>query len=161
MVSHSKVAQQEPSSIQISSSSMLDDSHLNIELFKTKIQNKLNEINPIIGFYDAIILGWNKRLTIASYLLNREEDAKAKSTLEELVNIAEIEISRIKEATRDVNAMQVLLRDKMQDLNMLALRQSSAIDFNANLEVNEFKKVLYAADALLELRQKIVKEISA
>jgi hypothetical protein len=137
----------------------LADGQVNIQLFKTQIQNKLNEINPIIGFYDSIIIGWNKRFTLASYLLNREESSKDKETLKELATVAEIEISRIEKATQDVKEMQVLLREKIQDLNILALRQSSAIDFNANIEIDSFKKAIYAADALLELRQKIVKEI--
>lgn len=160
MGSHNKNLQKESSGVMAPQSSVLNDAHFNIQVFKNQIQNKLNEINPIIGFYDAIILGWNKRLTLAEYLLNREEDPNAKSNLKELLSIAKIEVERIKEATRDVAGMQVLLRDKMQDLNMLALRQSSAVDFNANLEIDDFKKVLYAADALLELRQQIVKEIT-
>lgn len=138
---------------------LVDDEQVNIKVFKTQIQDKLNEINPIIGFYDSIILGWNKRRTLALYLLNREEVPKDKEILSELARVAEVEISRIENAMQDVKDMQVLLRDKIQDLNILALRQSSAVDFHVNIEIDSFKKALYAADALLELRQKIVKEI--
>lgn len=137
-----------------------NDSIINIALFKDQIQNKLNEISPIIGFYDAIILGWTKRLTVAQYLLNTENDPKSRNNLKELSSIASLEIERIKIATRDVNEMQSILRDKMQDLNMLAVRQSSAIEFNAGLEIESFKKVLFAADALLELRQQNVKGLT-
>lgn len=144
---------------QVDSVIPMEDGQVNIQLFKTQIQNKLNEINPIIGFYDSIILGWKKRLTLANYLLNREESTKDKETLKELAKVATIEISRIEKATQEVKEMQILLRDKIQDLNILALRQSSAIEFNDNIELDPFKKALYAADALLELRQKTVKEI--
>jgi hypothetical protein len=135
----------------------------NITLFKERLKQKRDELIPIVEFYETLREGWENRVGIAKRALNNVANLSKADTknIMELISIAQLEIKRIDDSFLETSMMSEALSRKMQDLDMMALRQSSGvpgIEFNADLD--SINRVFHQADALIELRQNTMKELS-
>lgn len=139
------------------------DNEVNIELFKRRIEEKRQELLPIVAFYQTLRDGWIKRGHIAEVALENIQglSKQDRDKLNELIDIAVIEIERIDDTFRETSQIFGSLRGKIQDLDMLALRQSSAVpNINATFDIESINRIFHQADALIELRQEKFKELT-
>lgn len=135
----------------------------NITLFKERLQQKRNELIPIVEFYETLREGWENRVSIAERALSHIGNlSKAdKRNIEELISIAQLEIKRIDDSFLETSMISDALMRKVQDLDMLAVRQSSEVPgVEFKVDIDSINRVFHQADALIELRQNKMKELA-
>lgn len=135
----------------------------NLALFKERLQQKRTELIPVVEFYETLREGWENRVGIAERALRhiRNLSKADKRNIEELISIARLEIKRIDDSFLETSMISDALWRKMQDLDMMALRQSSAVpNVEFNVDIDSINRVFHQADALIELRQNKMKELS-
>lgn len=135
----------------------------NITLFKSRLETKREELIPLVAFFEELKQGWEKRIAVASQVLSLQanrpkEDVKK---LQELIKIAQLEVKRIDDTFLEVSKISDELRVKIQDLDMIALRKISEVPgVSFLIDVDSINRAVHQADALIEIRQNKIKELT-
>lgn len=140
------------------------DGQVNLTLFKSRLQAKREELIPLVSFYEDLREGWENRVAIAETALRNIKNISAedRAKLKELMEIAHLEIQRIDDTFLETSKISDDLWRKIQDLDMLTLRQSSEVQsVNVKIDIDSINQVFHQADALIELRQNKIKELTS
>lgn len=135
---------------------------VNLVSAQTELREKLQEINPAVGFYRELFEGWNSRLSYAKGALEQLPitDKRSREILSELVSVASRESSNASTAYNSLAKIRTALEAKIQDLDFLALKNKNhpAMTLPA-FDIKDIRRILHASDALLELRDSRTKEV--
>ena len=138
--------------------------NVNITIFKAKIEEKRQALIPIVSFYETLREGWENRVGVAETALHNIKNISPQDLdkINELIKIAQLEIQRIDNTFRETSIISDALWVKIQDLDMLSLRQSSAVPgVNVQIDIEAINRVFHQADALIALRQGRIKELTS
>lgn len=137
---------------------------VNLIAARKNLTNKLQEIAPVIDFYKELCLGWNQRLKLAESALSQLPATEIRDIiiLKELKEVARKDTITSGETYKSISKVKKEMEEKIQDLDLLALKNVNRSKFSAaDIGLADIQRLLYASDALLELRDAQVKGLTS
>lgn len=135
---------------------------VNLTSARSDLASKLQMISPVIEFYKELILGWNRRVKLAESALSQlpSNDKRNHQILSELIKVARKNIVSNGETYTSLSKVKTEIEEKIQDLDLLALKNVNHSGFTAaDIGLIDIQRLLHTSDALLELRGSQMKEL--
>lgn len=137
---------------------------VNLTSARTDLVNKLQEIAPVIDFYKELFVGWKRRLNLATSAQEQlpKSDTRNHEIIKELMRVARKEAASIQLTYFELSKVKTAMEEKIQDLDLLALKNVSSSGLTAaDIGLTDIQRLLHTSDALLELRGSQMKELSS
>lgn len=137
---------------------------VNLTSARSDLADKLQEVIPVVEFYREFTLGWKRRLNLAVSAVKQlpANDKRNRQIISELITVAEREVAVTKDAYTAIDNIKTKLEEKIQDLDLLALKNSTHSELTAaDIGITEIQRLLHTSDALLELRGSQTKELTS